>query len=60
MNTEDETRPLLDTEAQRKVAKLPARHVISKKTQQKSFKVDHSFLPWLQVVGAWILFANGW
>jgi len=60
MNSQDETRPLLDSEAQSNIAKLPARNVISKKTRQSSFQVDHGFFPWLQVLGGWILFANGW
>ncbi|KAF2685319.1 MFS general substrate transporter [Lentithecium fluviatile CBS 122367] len=47
--TEEVTRPLLDTEGQTKVYKLPARNVISKKTQQSSLPVDHGFMPSLHL-----------
>jgi hypothetical protein len=60
MDSQDETRPLLDAEAQPKIAKLPAHHVISKKTRQTSFPVDYGLMPWLQVLGGWVLFATSW
>ncbi|KAL5443635.1 hypothetical protein PMIN05_003628 [Paraphaeosphaeria minitans] len=59
----DEERPLLDganVEATSLAAKLPARHVISAKTHRESFSVDHGWIPWLQVIAGWVLFANSW
>jgi MFS family permease len=60
--TVDEESPLLDAsvETPSLVAKLPARAVISKKTHHRSFPVDHGWLPCLQVVAGWVLFANSW
>ncbi|KAF2448835.1 MFS general substrate transporter [Karstenula rhodostoma CBS 690.94] len=61
--TLDEERPLLDdadVEAPSLAAKLPARRVTSAKTHHDPFLVDHGWLPWLQVIAGWFLFANSW
>ncbi|KAF2646559.1 MFS general substrate transporter [Massarina eburnea CBS 473.64] len=60
-DADDEIQPLLCSNSQpQPISKLPTRNVISKKTHQDKFIVDHGFSAWLQVLCGWILFMNSW
>lgn len=62
LQTIDEETPLLEGDAETSffVANPPAHAVIATKTHNGSFPIDHGWLPWIQVMAGWILFANSW